>query len=296
MGEIAALGASLVWSFSSILFTLAGRQIGSESTNRIRLILAVLYLALAHLILYGEPAPIHAEPFRWGWLGVSGIVGLVLGDSSLFQAFVLIGPRRSMLLMTLAPVISALLAWIGLGETLRPIEWIAVLMTVGGIAWVVSENQAANGKNPGNRSQIVGVLFGLGGALGQAVGLVLSKEGLAGNFPSLSATVIRMVVAAFVIWLVTLLRGQAGKTLSALQNKRALALLAGGALVGPFSGVWLSMLAVQHAPVGLASTLMALSPIALIPLSHWIFHEKISPRSVTGTVIALAGAAIIFMT
>ncbi len=297
MGELASLGASLAWSFSSILFTLAGRQVGSEVTNRLRLIFAVLYLSLVHGLFYGLPWPVHAEPFRWGWLGLSGIVGLVLGDSSLFQSFVLIGPRRAMLIMTLVPVISALLAWGWLGESLRPIEWAAVLMTVGGVAWVVSERQSVNEQTTRHdRSLHWGVVFGLGGAAGQAIGLVLSKEGLAGDFPSLSATVIRMVVATAVIWLITLLRGQVGATWAALHNDRSWVFLAGGALAGPFAGVWLSMFAVQHAQVGIASTLMSLSPIALIPLSHWIFHERVSSRSVAGTVVALLGAAIIFMT
>jgi drug/metabolite transporter (DMT)-like permease len=145
LGEIAALATSFCWSFTSIQFTLAGQRIGSVVVNRARLVLAVLYLSLAHLLLQGELWPIHAEPFRWGWLGLSGTIGLVLGDSCLFQAFLLIGTRRAMLLMTLVPVISTLVAWGWLGETLHPVEMGAVLLTVSGIAWVVSERQQGQG-------------------------------------------------------------------------------------------------------------------------------------------------------
>lgn len=106
MGEIAALATSFCCSFTSIQFALAGQRIGSVVVNRIRLILATLYLSPAHLLLYREVWPLQAEAFRWGWLGLSGVVGLVLGDACLFQAFVLISPRRSMLMMTLVPVIS----------------------------------------------------------------------------------------------------------------------------------------------------------------------------------------------
>jgi drug/metabolite transporter (DMT)-like permease len=296
MGEIAALATSFCWSFTSIQFTLASQRIGPGVVNRARLVLAVLYLSLAHLALQRELWPIHAEPFRWGWLGLSGTIGLVLGDSCLYQAFLLIGTRRAMLLMTLAPVISTLLAWGWLGEILNPVEMGAVLLTVGGIAWVVSERQSAQGASVESKRQYaLGVLLGLGGASGQALGLVTAKQGLVGDFPSLSATLIRMVVATGVIWLLTLARGQVGATWPALSDKKARLFLAGGALTGPFIGVWLSMVAVQHTHVGIASTLMALPPIILIPLSHWVFHEQISPRSVAGTIIALAGATIIFL-
>jgi len=297
MGEIAALVTSVCWSLNSIQFTLAGRRVGSEVVNRVRLLLAVLYLTLAHLVVRGELWPIHAEFSRWAWLGLSGVIGLVIGDGCLFQAFLYIGPRRSMLLMTLVPVISTLAAWVWLGETLRPAEMGAILLAVGGIAWVVAERGRVPDTPSGQgRHYALGVLLGLGGALGQALGLVTAKQGLAGDFPSLSATVIRMVIASGVIWLLTLVRGQVGPTWRALGDRRAFLFIVGGSLIGPFAGVWLSMVAVQRAPVGIASTLMALSPIIMIPLDHWIFREKASPRSIAGTAIALAGASILFLT
>jgi drug/metabolite transporter (DMT)-like permease len=142
----------------------------------------------------------------------------------------------------------------------------------------------------------VGVLLGAGGALGQALGLVLAKQGLVGEFPSLSAALIRMVTAVIVIWAFTLAQGRARTVWRALGDRKALVPIVGGALTGPFAGVWLSMVAVQRAPVGIASTLMAMSPIMLIPLSRWAFHERVSPRAVVGTAVALVGAAIIFLT
>ncbi len=297
MGEIAALATSFCWSLTSIQFTLAGQRVGSGVVNRTRLVLAMVYLSLAHLLLYGELWPIHAEPFRWGWLGLSATIGLVLGDACLFQAFLLIGTRRAVLISTLVPVISALVAWGWLGETLHLAEMGAVLLTVGGVAWVVSERQPEQeGSVESKRQYALGVLLGLGFALGQALGLVIAKQGLVGDFPSLSAALIRMIVATGVIWLFTLASGQVRATWPALRDKKARLFIAGGALTGPFIGVWFSMMAVQHTHVGIASTLMALSPIILIPLGHWIFREQISPRSVAGTVVALAGATILFLT
>jgi drug/metabolite transporter (DMT)-like permease len=299
MGELAALVTSICWALNSIQFTLAGRRVGSRIVNRTRLILAVGYILLSHLVLQGRLWPSNVELFRWGWLGLSGTIGLVIGDGCLFQSLLLIGPQRAMLMMTLVPVISALVAWGGLGETLLPAEIGAMLLTVGGIAWVVSEKRCpqARATSAGDAKRYgLGILLGFGGAMGQALGLVAAKRGLSGGFSSLSATLIRMVVAAGVIWLLALIRGQVGVTWRALKDRKALWFLLGGSLIGPFLGVWLSMVAVQRAPVGIASTLMALSPIFLIPLEHWIFQARASSRSIVGTVIAVMGAGIIFLT
>lgn len=301
MGEIAALATSFCWSLNSIQFTFAGRRVGSRVVNRVRLILAVVFLSLTHLLLHGRLWPVQAELYRWGWLGLSGAIGLILGDGSLFQAFLLIGPRKAMVLMTLVPVISTVAAWALLGEILLPIEVMAILITTGGIAWVVSEREPEQSSGDQDaeqrtRTRILGVLLGVAGATGQALGLVAAKRGLTGDFPALSATVIRMVVAAALIWLLALLRGQIGTTWQALRDRQAGLWVLGGAFIGPFIGVWLSLIAVRTAPVGIASTLMALSPILLIPLDHWIFGETVTTRSIVGTVVALGGAAVIFLT
>ena len=298
MGEIVALAVSFCWSLNSIQFTLAGKRVGSRVVNRTRLILAVVFLSLVHLVVYGTLWPTQAEAFRWGWLGLSGTIGLVLGDGSLFYSFLLIGPRRAMMMMTLVPVISTLAAWGLLGETLLPLEIVAVLITGAGITGVVSERgQPSKASLARDRKQhILGLLFALGGALGQALGLVAAKRGLVGDFPALSATLIRMMVATVVIWTLALIRGQTGETVEALKDRKTSLYLVTGAIFGPFIGVWLSLMAVRMAPVGLASTLMSLSPIVLIPFDHWLFGERVTPRSIGGTVVALAGAGMIFLT
>lgn len=300
MGELAALATSVLWTFTSIQFTLAGRRVTSPVVNRARLAAAVAYLSLAHLIITGQLWPLAAEPWRWLWLGLSGIVGLVLGDAALFQAYVQIGPRRTQLVMTSVPVITTAVAWLFWDERLLPAQLAAMAVTIGGIAWVVSEPRAANAARgfPGDadrRTYRLGLILALGAALGQAFGLLLAKRGLAGNFAPLSATMIRMLVAAAVIWLLAGVQGRVRITWQRLHDRRALLLIAGGALVGPFLGVWMSMIAVQNAPVGIASTLMALPPILLIPLSAWIFGERVTGRAVVGTVVALLGAASIFL-
>ena len=293
MGEIAALGTSVLWSFTSVLFTLAGRRVGSVIVNRTRLVVAVFFIGLTHWILQGEIIPQDLNPKRVFWLGLSGVVGLVAGDASLFQAFVLIGPRLSMLMMALAPIISTLLAWIFLGEHLGPVDLFAILITVAGITWVVWESNVQLPKVE-RKNFVLGIILGVGGALGQAVGLITSKLGMEGGFPPLSATLLRMVTAMLFIWLLTIFQGKARSTLYALKDRKATLAIIGASIVGPFLGVWLSLIAIDQVHVGIASTLMSLSPIFLIPLAKWVFKEQVSSRVVFGTVIAIVGVTLIF--
>jgi drug/metabolite transporter (DMT)-like permease len=296
LGEIAALATAVCWSVTSLFFTVASKQVGSQLVNRVRLPLAALFLAIAHLLWQGQVLPIHAETSRWGWLGLSAIIGLVVGDGLLLQAFVLIGTRLSMLLMTLAPVIGTLLAWVFLGETLSLLEIGAVIVTVSSVGWVVSEqrNPDSTGGNP--KSYAVGVLCGIGGASGQALGLILSKRGMVGEFPALSASLIRLTTASVVIWLWALIQGQLRLTIEGLRIGRVRWAIVVGTVTGPFAGMTLSLVAVQLTHVGIASTLMSLSPVFLLPLTHWVFKERITQRAIVGTVVAMVGVAMIFGT
>ena len=293
-GELAALATSLFFSFGSIFFTLAGRRVGSMVVNRTRLVVAVALLSVTHWVMFGIPLPLHAEPERWLWLGLSGIVGLVLGDIFLFRAFVSIGPRLSMLMMSLAPVIATIQAWIFLSETMSTGQMVGILITLGGITWVVMERNGNNNKR--NRDYARGILYGLGGAIGQATGLVLAKNGLFGAFSPISGNIIRMITAAVALWMMTFIQREAGKTLRTLaEDCRGVSFTIAGAIAGPFLGVSFSLLALQRTEVGVASTLMALPPLFLLPLSYVIFKERFGWGAIAGTFLAVFGVAILFL-
>ncbi len=296
MGEIAALVTAFCWTLSSIFFSKAGQGIGAINTNRLRLIFAAVFLMITHQLMQGSLLPVNAGGGRWLWLGISGIVGLVLGDAFLFQAYIYIGARISTLIMAVVPVISAFLAWIFLGETLNAIEIGGITLAVSGIMMVVLERSNGSEMHTNRRQYVIGLLCALGGAVGQAVGLILAKKGLDGDFPSISAVVIRMIVAVVVIWIITLFMGQARSTVkTTISQPKALQVVAYGSIVGPFIGVWLSQVAIQKTAIGLASTLMALTPIMLLPFVKWVFKEEVSIRAVAGTCLAIAGVAVIFL-
>ncbi|GAB4432089.1 MAG: DMT family transporter [Anaerolineae bacterium] len=295
LGEIAAILTAVCWTFTAAFFAAAGREVGSVVVNRMRLLLAVLQLALAHWLLYAVPFPVQAGPERWFWLGISGIVGLAIADAFLFQSYLWIGPRLGMLLMSGAPVIAALLAWIFLGETLQPRQVAGIFLTVGGIAWVVLERNGKSAAGPADPNFTWGILFGVGAATGQAIGLITAKKGLGGDFPALSGNMIRMVSAAVVMWSYTLARGRAGYTLRRFASGRKATLtILGGAFFGPFLGVSLSLVAIQLTAVGIASTLMALAPIFLLPVGRYLFNEQFGWAAIAGTLLATLGVVLLF--
>lgn len=293
-GQLAALATACCWSANSVLFTLAGRRVGSRTVNISRLLVALLAMVGLHVIFLGTPFPVEAGKARFLWLGISGLIGFALGDAVLFEAFVRLGPRLAMLIMTLWPIFATVMAWAFLGEKLGGARLAAMAVTLGGIAWVVGDKRSvAEGQAPASRR--TGIFLALGGALGQATGFLLSRFGLEGGFHPVSANLLRVTAGTVALGGWMLLRGELVDNLGRLKDRRAALAIAAGAISGPVIGVVLSLYAQAHAPQGIAATLMSLSPVILLPVSALLFHERITFRAVVGTVITLAGAAALFI-
>jgi drug/metabolite transporter (DMT)-like permease len=232
IGELAALFTSICWTGTSILFAKASQQVGSAMVNRVRVILALLFLMVLNWILFGEPLPVGAGVDRWLWFSLSGAIGYALGDAFLFQAFICIGAQRSMLMMSLAPLISAGLAWIFFAEALTGMQILGILVTLTGVTLVLLRRDLNHTGQVCKTGQ--GVLFGLGAAAGQAVGYVLSKQGLSDGYSPISGNTIRMLAAVIVLWGLVLFQGKAGRTIQTMRaNPRTLGILALAALTGP---------------------------------------------------------------
>jgi drug/metabolite transporter (DMT)-like permease len=295
LGEWAALATSVCWTTGSVFFSLASRRVGALVLNRGRLVMALAFLTVAHWFLLGSFAPLHAEPQRWLWLGTSGIVGLALGDLFLFTGYATIGPRLTMLLMSLSPIITTLLAWIFLKQTITLWQALGIAVTLAGVTWVIAEKNGIE-HLAGKAQYIKGLLAGLAAATCQSIGLVLARQGLGDNFSPISGNFIRMFTAVIVMWAVTFAQGQARSTIKTMQkDPKAVGFMLAGAFAAPFLGVSLSLLAIQHAAVGVASTLMALPPIFLLPISYIFFKERFGWQAIAGTLVAIAGTAILFL-
>ncbi len=299
IGETAAVLTSVLWTFNSVLFTSAGKRIGALSVNAYRIVIAVLLLAAVHTISLGNLLPTALNE-QWFWIGLSGIVGLGIGDFGLFAAFVVIGPRRSVLLMALSPIFATIGAYVMLGEILLPLAMIGVAITLAGIAVVVLEKEERSQEPPlPKRQKMWGVFLALVGAVGQGVGLVFAKKGMNLTNPALnplSATLIRMVMGALFVWICALAAGRQRELRLALGDKKGLKYTAAGAFVGPFIGVTLSMVAVSYTQAGIAQTLMSLMPVLIIPVV-WIFYgQRTSWQGIIGASVAVLGVAILFLT
>ena len=310
-GEAAALATAVSWAFTALFFAAAARRLGSSLVNLVR-------LALATLLLGGIVAATGAASAiprgQAACLVLSGVVGLALGDAAYFRALEHLGPRRASLLMTVAPVFAAILMVPLLDEGLGLPGIVGMAVTIGGVAWVQGEREGNGDPHP---HAARGVLFGVLGSLGQAGGYVLAKAGL-GAAPAGSAlaawagieaapgaavagepvaalygTFVRMAAAtAFAAVGAALLR-RPRNFADLLRDRKGALATAGGTVMGPVLGVWMSLYAVSHANTAVASTILATSPVFVIPLVRFAHGERASWRAWAGTVIALAGVAIL---
>jgi drug/metabolite transporter (DMT)-like permease len=301
VGESAAIATAALWTACSILFAAAGRRIGALSVNAYRIAMAVGLLVLAHVVWFGTAVP-PADGTQWFYMGLSGLAGLALGDFGYFGALVFIGPRRGVLLMSMAPIFSAISGYFILGEALMRWDVIGIAVTLSGVALVVLEKDNHSGESAiPARHKLYGVLSGLGGAIGQGIGLVVSKYGMlvaggsGGTLNPLSATLTRMIVAAAFVWLFVVISGRLPRVLAARRDTYAIKRTFAGAASGPFVGVWLSMVAVTYAIAGVAATLMALMPVMVIPVVWILYGERTNWRGIAGAAVAVTGAAILFL-
>ncbi|MDD3556087.1 MAG: DMT family transporter [Proteiniphilum sp.] len=288
IGEIASLLTAVCWMFSAIFFEKAGRRTGSLSVNIIRIFLGILFLGITTLFTRGMFFPMDATAYNWLWLGLSGIVGFFLGDLFLFKSYILIGSRTSQLVMSLAPMITAVIGWFFLQEILSLKSIAGIVVSVTGIMIAVA------GKNLKLNIPLRGFLYALGGALGQAVGLILSKKGM-GDYDPIAATQIRAIFGFVAFALLVTFVGRWRRVFMTLRDKTGMKAITIGTVFGPFIGVSLSLYAVQHTETGIASALMALTPIFIIIPTAIMFKEKITARQVIGALISIGGATIFFL-
>lgn len=293
LGEFSALLVAVFWTISALAFESASRRVGSLSVNLLRLIAGFVFLSILTLIRRKMLFPVDASSENWLWLGLSGLVGFVLGDLFLFKSFTIIGSRFAMLIMTLVPPMTAFSGWIILGERLSLLNLAGITLTLTGIAIAIFSRTGADEKLSLKLAPS-GVLYALGGAAGQALGLVLSKLGLK-DYDPFSATQIRIIagIAGFAL-LVTVMRRWGGiKT--ALKDNIGMKSLTLGAFFGPFLGVSFSLISVKFAKTGIASTIMALTPVFILFPAYFLYKQKITLPELIGAVVSVGGVALFFI-
>lgn len=298
-GEIFALLTSVCWTISSLSYESAGKKIGTVPMNLIRMVMALIFISTYTFIVRGLILPTDANLTIWVWLSISGIVGFIIGDIMLFQSFVLIGARKAMLIMSLVPPITAILGWMILGETMTILQIFAMIITVSGISLVMLKRKKDPENIPTQKKGkasvlLIGLLLAIGGAFGQAGGLVLSKKGM-GNYDAFAASQIRIIAGVIGYILIISFAGLWKKTIAGIKNFPAMRIVGLGSFAGPFLGVSFSLIAVQYTTTGIAATLTSMAPIIIILPSMIINKEKVKFIEIVGAVISVLGVALFFL-
>ena len=293
LGEFAALLTAVCFTFGAMSFEVACKRAGALLVNWMRLAMGLILLSVFCLIYRGQLLPPDASAHTWFWLLVSGVIGFAIGDLLLFRAFIVIGSRISMLIMALVPPLTAIIGWAIMGERLGSRGLVGMILTVGGIAIVVLERKRGE---EGIRwsHPIAGIGLALGGVAGQALQLVLSKYGMR-SYDPFAATQIRIIAGALGSLPVLVLMGGMRRVGPMVRNSRMMIPTTLGAIFGPFLGVAFSLLAVQHTSTGIASTIMAIVPVLIIPPAVIFFKEKVTFSEVLGAVMAVSGVVILFI-
>ena len=307
LGELISLIVAVSWTVTALFADKASHRLGSMTANVLRLTMAIVFLGLLLWVTVGHPYPVYASGQAWWWLALSALVGYVFGDWCLFNCYLSIGARFGQLFMTLAPPMAAIAGWAILGETLSWKSGLAMMVTLSGIA--ISILSRGDGHRVHLTLPFKGVLLGLGAGLGQGVGLVLSKVGLQyyadaipADAPRLMAdmlpfasTMIRAVVgAAGFLALMALQRGLP-RLSAAVRDKVGMRYALIMTLFGPVLGVSLSLMAVQYTNAGIASTLMALTPVFILFPYAFIYHQRIRLREILGVAVSMTGVALFFL-
>ena len=301
LGEIISIGVAFSWTATALLSEAGSKRLGNLTLNVLRMALALFFSIVMFWVVMGSPLPSGGSAEAYGWMLLSGLVGYVIGDFCLFQCYIIIGSRYGQLFMTLAPLAAAWMAWITLGQEMTAMSIAAMLITLTGIGLSVlgrGEHHKLSLKLPLN-----GVLYAIGAAVCQGVGLVLSKIGMdhydttaipAWLIP-FSANFFRCIAGIIGFTLLLYVRDGLAPLREALHDGKGMTMAVATTIFGPFVGVGFSLMAVQYTSAGIASTLMALTPIIIILPSYWLFHQPITWRAVVGAAISVIGVSLFFL-
>ena len=301
LGELISIGVAFSWTATALLSEFGSKRLGNLTLNVLRMALAIIFAMVMFWVVLGAPLPAGITMEACSWMLLSGLVGYVIGDYCLFQCYIIIGSRYGQLFMTLAPLAAALMAWITLGQEMNGMSILAMIVTLAGISISIlglGEHHKVSLKLPLN-----GVLFAIAAALCQGIGLVLSKIGMdhydttatpAWVIP-FSANFLRCIAGIIGFGILLYFREGLSPLREALHDRKGMAVATATTIFGPFVGVGFSLMAVQYTEAGIASTLMALTPIIIILPSYWLFQQKITWKAVVGAFISVIGVSLFFL-
>ena len=304
IGEFISIGVAFSWTVTALLSEFGSKRMGNLTLNLMRMIITLAFSGILFWIAGGSPLPASASNEAYLWMMLSGFVGYVIGDYCLFQCYIIIGSKFGQLFMTLAPIAAAVTAWLTLGQQMRPQALLAMLITLCGIAISVIGRDGHH--KVSLKLPVAGVLFAIGAAVCQGVGLVLSKIGM-NHYESSLTTAVQPWMLPFHANFFRCIAGVIGFTvlmafregfkpfIRSIHDCKGMTAAVLTTIFGPFVGVGASLMAVQYTAAGIASTLMALTPIIIIIPAWWMFKQPITLKSLLGAVISVIGVSLFFL-
>ena len=291
VGEISALTSAILWAFASVLFALVIKRVSPIELNLLKDTIGLILVGLTLLIQ--KASFVTVEPLAFWLLLLSGVIGISIGDTAYFRSLEHLGARRALLVGILAPPITGVIAMIFLRENLSIIAWGGILITVMGIAWVITERTADVVSRPFDLRK--GVMFGLTAALCQAGSSVLSRAALTQTTISpMQSTLLRLVagIVFLLIWIV-FKKHPVGKWIRTPDAGKLWGMAISATFIATYLGMWLQQIALKFSPAGIVQTLFSTSPIFVLPIA-WLMKEKISIRALLGVILSLAGIVMLF--
>lgn len=307
LGLIAATTAAFFWAISVVLYRRVGTFMAPVRLNMTKGLIAVVILSAVMLV---DWLVMKNVPWTLGWYGLlimaaSGVIGIGLGDTLFFAGLNRMGARRMLLLFTINPVITVLIAWMMMGEPLTGPQVFGIVLTCGGVAWVIAER---NTKRSDGHVDLLGILYGIGAATCQATGYLMSRhilkppDGSEGPMTAASSAWLRLLAGSLILLaflpMDRLLKNPGGQDHHHPRppgKAQGWAMFLGAMLLGTVLGIWLMQVSAKHADrAGVAATLLSTSPLFVLPIVAML-GEHISKRAVMGALVTIAGVALLFV-
>ncbi len=291
LGQLLALLIALCWAQNSLIYSFTGRAIGSRTVAHIRLWIALPLIFIAHQIFLGSWFPTGFSTMTYLLLALSGVIGFFIADLLIFQSYVLLGPRETLVILTSSPIFIVILSTIFLDEQIYLLQFIGIIVTVAGVMWVIySESEKRERSHT-----LKGLIIGFSGSLTQSIAMILSKAGMAEGIHPVSANLLRIGAGFIGLVIFVSLKKEFLSDFRKVRSIRLILLITSAALAGPIIGIALTLYAITLAPVGVITAISQVSPILLLPIEKYIFKKKIGLSTIAGTLIAITGTVILLL-
>ena len=299
LADASALLSAFFFALGGFYYSDAVKKIGSYSVNAIRMLFYLIGVSIVYLVIFGFDIP-HAEAVQWLYLGISAFTGLVIGDYLFFVALKHISPRLTFLIAApLAPIFSAVIGLLLIGEKLVMKDIAGIFIVLFGILIVLSKNGSGDSGGDENGKKTFGIIIAVLCSLGQGLSMVFTKLGIIGGtvtkpLDPFATSVIRTFFGGIIIWGIVFFSGKTKSVIGSMNKKAGLKTLVLGSLISVI-GIWLLLFALTHSKVGVAATLGSMMPVMIIPIVFVMKKEKTGARGIIGSIISVAGVAVLML-